>query len=53
MRRDAGGEYLETDLNPEAEPFVPSRGASAAAVQVEPDTPVDPVILTSDESSTE
>ena len=50
---DVEGEYLETDLNPEAEPFVPSREATAAAVQVEPDTSVDPVVSTSDESSTE
>ena len=50
---DIEGEYLDTDLNPDAEPFVPSREVTAAAVQVEADAPVDPVMSVPDESSNE
>ena len=49
---DVEREYVETDLTPEAEPFVPSRETVTAAVQVESDASVGPVVPTSDESST-
>ena len=39
---DFVGEFIETELNPEAEPFVPVREVSVATIQVESSTPVDP-----------
>ena len=45
---DFVGEFIETELNPEAEPFVPVRETSIAAVQVESSTPVDPPAMVPD-----
>ena len=46
------GEFMEIQLNPEAEPFVPVSEIIAAAVQAESDTPVDSVSPTPDEAPT-
>jgi len=41
--------FVETQLNPDGEPFVPTNEVTVAAVQVESDTPVDPPTSTSSE----
>ena len=48
---DLVGEFIETELNPEAQPFVPVREVPVAAVQVESSTPVDPPAMVPNEPS--